>query len=105
MAVQIFYAEGAMMLRSKGSELLIIPQYVSHLQTLKDPKDFVAYFEKTALMNRSARKLFMSWAKKDPQLWNSIYKTVHTNANKEESSDKMELADTKTDQKDGVEEA
>ncbi len=75
--VEIYSAEGAIVLRAKGSELLILPQYITHLQTVKDPKAFVDYFTSEALVNRPARKLFQAWAKKDASLWNRIYSTVH----------------------------
>lgn len=78
--IEVHYIQGAVILRSKGSELLIIPQYVSHLQTLKDPKQFIEYFRNEALVNRPARKLFLSWERKDASLWNVIYRTVHTNS-------------------------
>lgn len=81
--VEIYYAQGALILRSKGSELLILPQYVEHLQTLKEAKPFTEYFRSEALVNRPARKLFLAWERKDPSLWNRIYQTVHKNAGKE----------------------
>lgn len=78
--VEVYYAQGAIMLRSKGSELLILPQYIEHLQSLKDPKMFIEYFKNEALVNRPARKLFIAWERKDPSLWNRLYSTIHKNA-------------------------
>lgn len=84
--VEVYYAQGAVVLRSKGSELLILPEYISHLQTLKDPEQFIEYFRAKALVNRPARKLFIAWERKDPAMWNNIYSIVHKNAEKKEAS-------------------
>lgn len=80
MPIEVYYVEGAVILRGKGAELLILPQYISHLQTLKEAKKFVEYFKSEALVNRSARKLFESWERKDSTLWKNIYNIVHKNA-------------------------
>ena len=87
MTVELFYTQGAVMLRSKGSELLILPEYIEHLQTLKDPKLFIEYFRKEALLNRPARKLFIAWERKDPSLWNELYSIVHKNVGNKDSVD------------------
>lgn len=77
MLVEIHFIEGTVILRAKGAELFILPDYVTHLQTLKVPQEFIDYFRNKALVNRPARKLFEAWAKKDPTLWNRVYATVH----------------------------
>ncbi len=82
--VEVYYAQGAVVLRSKGAELLILPQYITHLQSLKDPKSFTDYFKMEALVNRPARKLFLSWERKDPSLWKRIYSIVHNNSERSE---------------------
>lgn len=86
MNIEIYYAQGAVMMRAKGAELLILPQHISHLQTLKDPKQFVDYFKSEALVNRPARKLFIAWERKDPTLWKNLYSIIHENAEKKEAS-------------------
>lgn len=75
-AVQIFYVQNTLVLRQKHSELVIIPQHVDNLKTLEDPKAFSQYFLEQALVNRSARKLFTAWLKKDSGLWKKIYETL-----------------------------
>lgn len=84
-SVEVYYIQGAVVLRSKGAELFILPEYIEHLQTLKDPKQFTAYFRDKALVNRSARKLFIAWERKDPDMWNKIYSTIHKNAGKKDT--------------------
>ena len=80
--VEIYYTEGAVILRGKGSELLILPQYIAHLQTLREPKAFTEYFKMEALVNRPARKLFLAWERKDSSLWNRLYSTIHAHKEK-----------------------
>ena len=91
--VQIIYTQGALLLRHKHSELVIIPQHVENLQKIQDPKEFSRYFLDYALVNRSARKLFIAWVKKDSSLWKSIYTNIHDN--KEESEKKADSKETK----------
>jgi len=77
--IQIIYTQGALLLRHKHSELVIIPQHVENLQKITDPKEFSKYFLDYALVNRPARKLFMAWVKKDSSLWKGIYENIHKN--------------------------
>ncbi len=74
--VEIVPIENSLVLRARGSELLILPQHVGHLKSCKTPKDFTGYFLGEALLNRPARKLFEAWLRKDNTLWQRIYNTV-----------------------------
>lgn len=67
---------GALILRSRVSELLILPQHIAQLKTNTDPKAFSKYFMDSALVNRPARKLFESWLRKDQAIWARLYKTI-----------------------------
>ncbi len=80
--VEIHFVQGAVILRERHAELLILPRYIETLQTLKQAQAFGDYFTKEALVNRPARKLFLAWVRKDPTLWNRLYSTVHKNAQK-----------------------
>ena len=78
--VEIIPIHESLVLRARGSELLIIPIHVQELKTLKDPKSFSQYFTASALVNRPARKLFEAWVRKDPTVWKRLFATVHENA-------------------------
>ncbi len=93
--VQIFHSQGAIVLRARQSELLILPQFVSHLATLKNPKEFCDYFLKKALVNRPARKLFEAWLRKDQTIWPKLFKTVHEDMQKEEQDSSQEKTQEK----------
>ncbi|MBI2603354.1 MAG: hypothetical protein HYW48_09895 [Deltaproteobacteria bacterium] len=75
--VEIYYEQNTMVLQARSSELLIIPTHVEKLQTLKDIKEFAEYFLSKALVNRPARKLFSSWLRKEPGLWERVFKRIH----------------------------
>lgn len=74
--VEILPVQGTLVLRARGSELLILPVHVTELKQLREPKDFTSYFMKAALINRPARKLFEAWLRKDMGLWKRIYHTI-----------------------------
>ncbi|MGE0171137.1 MAG: hypothetical protein AB7T49_00045 [Oligoflexales bacterium] len=74
--VEIQAIQGSLILRARGSELLILPHHVSALKSLKQPTDFTSYFLQDALINRPARKLFEAWLRKDGDLWKRIYRTI-----------------------------
>ncbi len=74
--VEIFTIQESLVLRARGSELLILPHHARQLQGLKVAKDFCAYFLDDALVNRPARKLFEAWLRKDLGLWKRIYEKV-----------------------------
>ena len=74
--VEIIPMQGALVLRARGAELLILPAYVAELKQLKNTKDFAQFFMQQALINRPARKLYEAWLRKDKSLWQRIYKTV-----------------------------
>lgn len=75
--VEIVPIQETVVLRARGSELLILPHHVKHLKTCEKPKDFSAYFVTEALVNRPARKLFEAWLRKDTSLWPRLYKCIH----------------------------
>ncbi len=84
--VEIYAAQGAVVLRAKGNELLVLPLHVEQLQKLTDLKSFSDYFTLHAMVNRPARKLFLAWIRKDPNLWQRLYKTIHSKKEKEETT-------------------
>jgi hypothetical protein len=69
---------GNLILRARGSELLIITNHVVELKSKREPKQFTEYFMGEALINRPARKLFEAWLRKDRGLWRRIYDCVQT---------------------------
>lgn len=75
--VEILPVQETIVLRARGSELLILPHHVKKLKGLEKPRDFSQYFRAEALVNRPARKLFEAWLRKDHTLWPRLYQTVH----------------------------
>ncbi len=75
--VEILPVQETIVLRARGSELLILPHHVKKLKGLEKPRDFSQYFRAEALVNRPARKLFEAWLRKDQTLWPRLYQTVH----------------------------
>ena len=76
--VEIYPIQDAIVLRARGSELLILADHVAALKKLKSAGDFSKYFLNEALVNRPASKLFEAWLRKDGSLWARIYKSVQT---------------------------
>ncbi len=74
--VDIHVYEQNLILRGSSSELLILSSYVQELKKRLEPQGFSEFFMTEALVNRSARKLFESWVKKDTSLWPRLFKTV-----------------------------
>ena len=74
--VELIPVQGSLVLRARGSELLILPQYIYELKKLSAPKEFAGYFMQQALINRPARKLFEAWLRKDRSLWKRTYNVV-----------------------------
>ena len=74
--VEIHTFQEAIILRARGSELLILAEHVSKLKVRTAAKEFADYFLAEALVNRPARKLFEAWLRKDTSLWARLYKTV-----------------------------
>ncbi len=74
--VEIFPIQDTLVLRARGSELLIMAPHVKELKERKTPQEFSNYFMTKALINRPARKLFEAWLRKDRSLWPRIYKTI-----------------------------
>lgn len=77
MAVEILHDQGAIFMRAKRSELLILPVHVKALKELEEPAKFSEYFVQKALVNRPARKLFQAWLRKETDLWPRLFKIVH----------------------------
>jgi len=75
--VEIVTLQDSVVLRARGSELLILPHHVKELKGKKVPRDFTAYFTDEALINRPARRLFEAWLRNDETLWPRLYKTIH----------------------------
>lgn len=75
-AVELYPIQNALVLRARGTELLVLPGHVEELKKLKDTKDFANYFIQKAMVNRAARKLFEAWLRKDNTLWRRIYHSV-----------------------------
>lgn len=75
--VEILPVQETLVLRARGSELLILPSHIKELKELSKPRDFSQYFRAEALLNRPARKLFEAWLRKDHTLWSRLYKVVH----------------------------
>ena len=75
--VEILPLQETIVLRARGSELLILAHHVKKLKDLAKPRDFSQYFRAEALVNRPARKLFEAWLRKDHTLWPRLYQTVH----------------------------
>ncbi len=74
--VELYPIQNSLVLRARGVELLILPIHINELKARKDTKEFAEYFLKKAMVNRSARKLFEAWLKKDTSLWRRIYHSV-----------------------------
>lgn len=75
-AVELYPIQNSLILRARGTELLVLPGHVEELKKLKDTKDFANYFVQKAMVNRAARKLFEAWLRKDNTLWRRIYHSV-----------------------------
>jgi hypothetical protein len=75
--VEIIPIHESLVLRARGSELLIIPDHVRELKSRSNPKEFSEYFTREALVNRPARKLFEAWVRKDPTVWKRLFAAVH----------------------------
>lgn len=75
-AVELYAVQSSLILRARGVELLVLPGHIVELKNLKDTKAFADYFLKKAMVNRSARKLFEAWLRKDNTLWRRIYHSV-----------------------------
>jgi hypothetical protein len=83
--VEILPVQETIVLRARGSELLILPHHVKKLKDLTKSRDFSQYFRDEALVNRPARKLFEAWLRKDHSLWQRLYTTVHKTMNNAEA--------------------
>lgn len=104
--VEIIAVQETIVLRARGSELLILPIHVKELKALSKPRDFSQYFRSEALVNRPARKLFEAWLRKDDTLWPRLYQAVHKemdavadDAAPKAKADKVDKADKSTDDK------
>jgi MarR-like DNA-binding transcriptional regulator SgrR of sgrS sRNA len=89
LAVELYPIQNSLILRARGVELLILSHHIVELKARKDTKEFADYFLKQAMVNRSARKLFEAWLRKDTTLWRRIYHSVMHDfeENKEETTE------------------
>ena len=87
--VTILTISETIILKAQNSELLVLKEHVDALKQLNDHQKFCDYFLYTALLNRSARKLFESWLRKNPTLWERIYKEVHGQKDKKNDDPKL----------------
>ena len=71
--IDIVKVQDSIILKSHNSELLILEEHVRYLKAVEKITDFDFYFNNKALINRPARKLFLSWSKKDHSLKPRIY--------------------------------
>jgi outer membrane biosynthesis protein TonB len=88
--------QDSLVLRARGSELLIMSHHVVELKGIKAPKEFGQYFLDKALINRPARKLFQAWLRKDNELWRKVFKAVQDitlEGNKTEDAPKAKKAE------------
>ena len=88
--VELYDVQGALILRARGSELLILQHFIAELKKLEEPKSFAQFFLHTALVNRPARKLFEAWLRKDRTLWNRIFQKVHKEMEVSEEAQKAQ---------------
>jgi hypothetical protein len=95
--VEIVPLQDTVVLRARGSELLILPHHVVELKTKKTPRDFTTYFTGEALINRPARKLFEAWLRKDNTLWPRLYKTIHEQMQADGTTTAEKTADKPTE--------
>ena len=79
--VELYAIQNSLILRARGVELLVLPVHVDELKKLTVTKDFAQYFLQKAMVNRSARKLFEAWLRKDESLWRRIYHSVMNDFN------------------------
>lgn len=91
--VEILPVQETVVLRARGSELLILPQHVKNLKALTKSRDFSQYFRDEALVNRPARKLFEAWLRKDHTLWQRLYTTIHKQMNLTGSTESPEAVE------------
>lgn len=99
--VEIVPVDGTtIVLRARGSELLILPQHIGQLKGLNNPKEFTGYFLSNALLNRPARKLFEAWLRKDKSLWQRIYKTIQSEMDSSKIADYEKKLDEMKSEKD-----
>lgn len=80
-AVELYAIQNSLILRARGVELLVLPVHVEALKEKKDSKAFAEYFLQSAMVNRSARKLYEAWLKKDGTLWQRVYKSIMNDFN------------------------
>ena len=83
--VQLILHDGALFLRARNSELVILTEHVSALQKIDKVEEFHTYFLSEALLNRPARKLFQAWLRKDVTLWNRIFTELKSSPETQDS--------------------
>ncbi|WGL59491.1 hypothetical protein QEJ31_13255 [Pigmentibacter sp. JX0631] len=75
-AVSLEWNRNNLILRRGASQILINAEHVQSLRTQESEDSFINFFRTTALQNREARRVFLSWERKDSELLNKIYKEM-----------------------------
>ncbi|MGY3804202.1 hypothetical protein ACWNT8_09095 [Pigmentibacter ruber] len=75
-AVTLEWNRNNLILRRGASQILINAEHVQSLRTQESEDSFINFFRTTALQNREARRVFLSWERKDSELLNKIYKEM-----------------------------
>lgn len=75
-AITLEWNQNNLILKRGASQILIKKENVQNLRTQDSEDSFVQYFRTTALENREARRVFLSWERKDVALLNKIYKEM-----------------------------
>lgn len=75
-AVTLEWNRNNLILRRGASQILINAEHVQNLRTQESEESFSNFFRTTALQNREARRVFLSWERKDNELLNKIYKEM-----------------------------
>ena len=75
-AITLEWNRNNLILRRGASQILINAENVQSLRTQETEGSFIEFFRTTALQNREARRVFLSWERKDNELLNKIYKEM-----------------------------
>ncbi|APJ03456.1 hypothetical protein [Silvanigrella aquatica] len=75
-AVTLEWNRNNLILKRGASQILINAENVQSLRTQENEETFVQFFRTTALQNREARRVFLSWERKDTELLTKIYKEM-----------------------------
>lgn len=75
-AISLEWNRNNLILRRGASQILINAEHVQNLRTQESEESFNTFFRTTALQNREARRVFLSWERKDSELLNKIYQEM-----------------------------